>query len=57
METLIKFLAAEEASESRGVYKMRPRGLKPGPILKPLRGAEAPLFHVTGRTCPFFRRL
>jgi hypothetical protein len=27
--------------------KMRPPGLKPGFFLQALRGAEAPLFHVT----------
>jgi len=32
---------------------MRPQGLKPALILGALRGAEAPLFHGTARTCGF----
>ena len=32
------------------------RGLKPGMILRALRGAEAPLFHVAERIRVFFRK-
>jgi hypothetical protein len=31
-----------------GIREMRPLGLKPWLIFRSLRGAEAPLFHVTG---------
>jgi len=37
--------------------KLRPPGLKPGLILWLLRGAEAPLFHVSRRIREFFRNL
>jgi hypothetical protein len=36
---------------------MRPQGLKPALILDALRGAEAPLFHVTVQIREFFRNL
>jgi len=42
-------IAAEKAPEEVVDIEMRPRGLKPASIVNALRGAEAPLFHVTAQ--------
>jgi hypothetical protein len=39
---------------TEAVIRELPLGLKPGLILKSLRGLEAPLFHVTVRIIAFF---
>jgi hypothetical protein len=48
---------AEEAAEKVTGQKVRTRGLKPVLIPDTLRGAEAPLFHVTARIPELFRSL
>jgi hypothetical protein len=52
------FGTAEQVAEKvLGAKKMRAQGLKPAMILEGLRGAEAPLFHVTVGIREFFRSL